>query len=126
MKKLLIFFLTGGTVYAFLEVLFRGWTHISMFLAGGTSLVLIDRVCNRRFARRPLAFKCIVSSGIITLLELITGLIVNVKMKLDVWDYSSMPFNFRGQICLLFTVLWCFLSIPAIYLCKVIGKKMKD
>ena len=124
LKKTLIIFLTGGLLYALIEVLYRGRTHISMFLAGGASLALINHICNHRLASRPLALKCVIGSGIITTVELITGFIVNVKMKLNVWDYSTMPFNFKGQICLLFTLLWILLSVPAIYLSKAMEKNL--
>lgn len=34
----------------------------------------------------------------------------------NVWDYSNMPFNLLGQICLPFTVIWFFLSAVAVVL----------
>ena len=37
-------------------------------------------------------------------------------MSLNIWDYSDLPFNLMGQICLLFSVFWFFLSIIAIWL----------
>ena len=45
----------------------------------------------------------VLSSVIITVLELITGLIVNVWLRMDIWDYSNLPYNFKGQICLLYS-----------------------
>ena len=53
-------------------------------------------------------------SAIITVLEFITGLIVNVWMGLNIWDYSDMPLNIMGQICLPFTIAWLFISGVAI------------
>ena len=35
-------------------------------------------------------------------------------LGLDVWDYSKVPFNFLGQVCVLYSVLWGFLSAAAI------------
>ena len=46
----------------------------------------------------------------ITVTELITGLILNVWLGLNVWNYSGLPFNFMGQICLQFSALWFVLS----------------
>ena len=37
-------------------------------------------------------------------------------MKLNVWDYSNIPFNLDGQICLLFSFFWIFISLIAIIL----------
>ena len=47
MKKLacsLILFLFGGTGYAMLELLWRGFTHWSMFVLGGVCYLLVGRV----------------------------------------------------------------------------------
>ena len=51
----------------------------------------------------------------VTLLELATGLIVNRWLGWNVWDYSDMPLNFMGQICLPFTLLWFPVSGAAIF-----------
>ena len=40
----------------------------------------------------------------------------NIKMGLNVWDYSDLPFNFMGQVSLIFSIFWFFLSIVAIWL----------
>ena len=56
----------------------------------------------------------VLSTFIITGLELITGLIVNVWLGWDIWDYSDLPYNYKGQICLLYSVLWFFASSVAI------------
>ena len=56
----------------------------------------------------------VLSALIITALELITGLIVNVWLKMDIWDYSGLPYNFKGQICLLYSFFWFLVSSVAI------------
>ena len=53
---------------------------------------------------------------VVTGLELLTGLIVNCWLGLDVWDYSTLPANFLGQICLYYFVLWIPLSAAAVFL----------
>ena len=40
---------------------------------------------------------------------------LNLMLGLHIWDYSDMPFNFLGQICLPFTILWLFLSLLCIF-----------
>ena len=60
----------------------------------------------------------------ITVIELTTGLILNVWLGLNVWDYSNMPGNFLGQICPQFTVLWFFLSAVGIILDDVVRWKI--
>ena len=62
----------------------------------------------------PLISQMFISMVVITSLELVFGLILNVVFNLGIWDYSNMPYNLFGQICLLFSVAWFFISLPAI------------
>ena len=55
-----------------------------------------------------------ISAAIVTAVEFVSGILLNMVLNLDVWDYSNMPFNIYGQICLPFTVIWFFLSFLAI------------
>lgn len=122
MKKYAFLFLTGGTIYPLLEITCRGKTDISMAAAGGVCLCLIDRICNHNMKSAPLTIKCAVGSGIITAVEFATGLLVNVALKLNVWDYSAMPMNIMGQICLPFSILWFLVTLPAIGICGLYEK----
>ena len=50
-----------------------------------------------------------VGSIILTsLLELVTGFVLEKLFHQRWWDYSDMPFNIGGYICLLFSILWGF------------------
>ncbi|MGX8701837.1 putative ABC transporter permease [Caproiciproducens sp.] len=122
MKKNAFLFLTGGAVYPALEMICRGKTDISMAAAGGLCLCLIDRVCNHTMRSRPISVKCFAGSGIITTVEFVTGLLVNVVLKQDVWDYSALPLNIMGQICVPFSLLWCVVTLPAMGLCGLCEK----
>lgn len=97
-------FLLGGSAYVGLEYLWRGWSHISMFLAGGTAFLLLGKL---RSKNQSLPLRALEGSGIITGVELAAGLLVNRGYR--VWDYRGLPLNFLGQICLPFSLLW----IPA-------------
>ncbi|MCD7725552.1 MAG: hypothetical protein LUI12_08400 [Clostridiales bacterium] len=46
-----------------------------------------------------------------TALEYVTGVTMETLFKVRYWDYSSQPFNFRGQICLGSSLAWGFLTI---------------
>ncbi|MBS5343195.1 MAG: hypothetical protein KHX91_01295 [Clostridium sp.] len=116
-------FLAGSFIYPAIELLYRKKTHISMAVAGGTSLCFIHKICNGFFRKKNLAIKCIAGSFIITGVELATGLVVNVMMKKKVWDYSGLPLNIKGQVCLPFTVLWGLITIPALMICKLLKCK---
>ncbi|MBS5879458.1 MAG: hypothetical protein KIC63_04885 [Clostridium sp.] len=110
---LLAFFL-GGTLYVLLELLWRGRSHVSMFCAGGLALLLLHGLF-LRFAL-PLFAQCLVGGLVITAIEFVAGAIVNVHLKLNVWDYSKMPLNLYGQVCLPFSLLWCLLTLPISFL----------
>ncbi len=99
-RKLTLFSLGGGG-YVGLELLWRGRSHISMFGAGGLCFLLLGKLGQQPI---PKIAKAGAGTGIITLVELGTGLLVNRDHR--VWDYRNQPGNFRGQICPLFTALW--------------------
>lgn len=114
--KLIILFIIGGTIYVSLELLFRGRSHISMFILGGFCFVLIGGINNYISWEMSLILQMIIGAVVITTLEFITGYIVNIKLGLNVWDYSNQPFNIMGQICLSFSFLWMLISLIAIVL----------
>ena len=110
-KKTLSLFVLGGSAYVGLELLYRRRSHISMFAAGGLCFLLLGRL---RKARLPLPLKAAVGAGIITGVELGTGLLVNRDHH--VWDYRRLPGNFKGQICPLFSAIWVPVSLMAMEL----------
>lgn len=114
--KIIILFIIGGTIYVSLELLFRGRSHISMFILGGLCFVLIGGINNYISWEMPLILQMLIGAVIITTSEFITGYIVNIKLGLNVWDYSNQPFNIMGQICLSFSFLWMLISLIAIVL----------
>ena len=111
--KHLILFALGGLSYVGLELLWRGRSHGSMFLAGGSCFLLLGKL-NRVQPRLSLPSRALAGAGIITSVELLTGLLFN--RDYGVWDYRQMPLNFNGQICLPFFLLWIPLSLGAMYL----------
>ena len=113
--RYILLFLLGGFSYCIIEILSRGYSHISMLIAGGLCFVLIGNL-NRKRKDLSLVSQMFLSTFIITGIELVTGLIVNVWLDLEVWDYSDLPYNFMGQICLLYTNVWFFLSVLGILL----------
>ena len=123
--RFIILFFTGGCVYVLMELMYRKKSHVSMFIDGGICLYIIDLLCNRvkKTGKMSLYKRGVLSTAVITGIELITGFIVNRKMKLKVWDYSKLPLNFKGQICIGYSVLWYILSLPVIGLCRLLSKK---
>lgn len=103
----------GAVGYSTIELLWRGRTHWSMMLAGGICFLSFAHI-GRIFKNSNLFYKCLLGSAIVTAIELLFGLLFNKALGLSVWDYSELPFNFLGQICLLYSVLWGLLCIPCI------------
>ena len=108
-KNCLLFY-TGGTVYLSLELLYRGRSHGSMFMAGGLCFLLIGHL-NRVEPKLPLPLRALTGAAIVTAVELGAGMLVNRQYQ--VWDYRNQPGNFMGQICPLFSALWIPLSLAA-------------
>ena len=111
--KEFIIFIIFGLMYITIELLYRGHTHYSMFIVGGICGVLIGLI-NDNTPDMPLLPQCVLGAVIITVMELLTGLFLNVYLGLNIWDYSNQPFNFMGQICPQFCIRWCILSILVI------------
>ena len=109
-------FLLGGLAYVFIEILFRGFSHISMFALGGICFILCGGINEILSWDTPLFIQMGICCIIITVLEFIFGVVLNIWLGLQIWDYSGMPLNIMGQICLPFTVAWYFLSAAAIIL----------
>ncbi len=107
----LLLFLIGGLVYAWIEILWRGYTHWSMFVLGGICFVIMGLLNEYKIQWHWCILRqSVVSAVIITIFEFFTGCIVNLWLKWNVWDYSNLPFNLCGQICLYFFLLWIPLS----------------
>lgn len=120
-----ILFFFGAVSYGLIEIIWRGKTHPSMLLAGGICFSFMNIIYNNLKSVHPL-YKCLLSGGVITTVELVFGCIFNIILKQDVWDYSRIPFNLGGQICLLYSVLWALLSIIAVPLCGKLGKMLRQ
>ncbi len=108
-----VLFYTGGASYLTLELLFRGRSHGSMFMAGGLCFLLIGHL-NHVKPRLSLPFRAVTGALIVTMVEFAAGLLVNREYA--VWDYRDQPMNVMGQICPVFTALWVPLSLVAIFL----------
>ena len=110
-------FYLGGMAYMGLELLWRGWSHGSMFLVGGLCFLLLGKL-----PRFSLPIRSVLGAGVVTGVELVSGLVINKGLHLHVWDYSAMPYNFMGQVCLGFFFLWVLVSAGAMFLWDFSGK----
>ena len=114
--KPFILIVIGGLIYTSIEMLYRGYSHWTMFLVGGLAFYMIGCINEYIQWDMPLYKQMAIGMSIITCLEFVTGFIVNIILKWNVWDYSNVPFNVLGQICLPFCAIWYFLSLVGIIL----------
>jgi uncharacterized membrane protein len=92
-------FILGGAIYYLAEVLFRGYSHWSMFLLGGFVFIfagLQNEVTDwdEPFWKQLMKVWCFTLAS-----EFIVGCWVNLIFKWNVWDYSNLPGNLFGQVC---------------------------
>lgn len=129
--KNLILWLTGGIVYFYMEIAFRGYSHYSMLICGGICFLAVGSAGRRILENSRSALWAVIEimiSGmmIITSIELFTGVIVNMIFHWNVWDYSEQKYNVMGQICLSYSLLWSVLSLLCVYLDNIIRKYIFD
>ncbi|MBO5128895.1 MAG: hypothetical protein J6B95_00910 [Oscillospiraceae bacterium] len=119
-RKSVLFYL-GGCAYMALELLWRGWSHGSMFLAGGLCFVLIGHLGE---LAKPLSLpgRMLLGAAIITMVELGAGLLFNRGYQ--VWDYRAMPGNLWGQICPAFCLLWLPVALVAMVFYDFLQKRI--
>lgn len=110
--------------YGLMEILWRGYTHWSMLGAGGICFVFFARMSDR-LKNAGLFVKAAVGSGFVTAVELVFGIVFNVILKKNVWDYSKLPLNIGGQVCVLYSALWGLLSIICIPFAGFLRGKLK-
>lgn len=111
----------GGTVYFFLEVAYKlavghperiSWTMLAVAIV---LCIPVERCGAELPWVCPLWLQALACAGLVTAVELVTGFVLNVWLGLDVWDYSDLPLNLCGQICLPFSAVWfalCLAFIP--------------
>ena len=123
-KKNIVFFTVGGIGYGIIELLWRRRTHWTMLIAGGICFTVFSFAAEK-FKNRTTLFKCSFCAAAITIVELVFGVVFNILLNMKIWDYSRQPFNFLGQICPLYTVLWGFLSLLFLPLANILNKRIK-
>ena len=70
---------------------------------------------NNYLPTMPIWKQALCGSALATAVELVAGIILNLYLGLGIWDYSGLPCNLLGQICLPFSLLWVALSVLCIF-----------
>ena len=121
LRKYGLFFIIGAVGYAAIETIWRGYTHWSMMIAGGLCFIMFSLVA-KRLKGKNILWKAAVCALGVTAIEFLFGVIFNIWLKMNVWDYSNMKFNLLGQICPIFTLLWAGLAIVFLPLADALNK----
>ncbi len=66
----------------------------------------------------------LVSVIVSSIIELITGVLIEKIFKMRLWDYSDKNFNIQGHICLEFSIYWGFLSFLLIIIVNPLFTKI--
>lgn len=114
LHKNFVLWMIGGAVYVGIELLWRGYSHWTMFVLGGICFVCLGLINELIPWCMPLWKQMLIGTLIITTLEFVTGCIVNLWLGWAVWDYTNVPGNLLGQICAPYILLWMPISVLGI------------
>ena len=120
-EKYILIFLVGGFGYGLLEILFRGFTHWSMIITGGSALLILYLI-NLALPNTPTILKALIGALSITIIEFSVGIIVNKVFSFGVWDYTGTPGNILGIITPSFSLIWFMISLIMISVFKNIQR----
>ena len=120
-EKYILIFLVGGFGYGLLEILFRGFTHWSMIITGGSALLILYLI-NLALPNTPTILKAFIGALSITIIEFSVGIIVIKVFSFGVWDYTGSPGNILGIITPSFSLIWFMISLIMISVFKNIQR----
>lgn len=76
-----------------------------MFFCAGMAVITLLYIYQQSKEISPILF-AFIATVIITAYEFVFGIVFNIWLKCDVWNYSNVPLNILGQICLPFSAIW--------------------
>lgn len=124
--KYLLLFTFSGYIYVCLELIFRGYSDITMMFASSICAIPMIILNNKFTYEIDFLLQLFLCSIFATLVEFIFGMLFN--RDYSIWDYRNMPLNLYGQICLPFSLLWMIIAACVIPLmdwidCYIFGYK---
>lgn len=109
----------GGFSYFTLELIYNGNSHWISFVFGSICFEIAGKI---RLLNFNILIKCLLSGIFITAFEFFMGVIFNLMLNWNIWNYSMFFLNISGQICLYFSLIWIILSFPAIKLHQALSQ----
>jgi len=122
--EIIAVFWVGAIAYGCVEVIERGYSHITMALLGGISLIMIHLLNDERRCGAHCILLLLISTAFITASELLAGEILNVYLKMDIWNYGNMAYNLDGVICPSYTFCWFLLSFAGMFVDDLIRVRL--
>lgn len=124
--KYLLLFTFSGYIYVCLELIFRGYSDITMMFASSICAIPMIILNNKFTYELDFLLQLFLCAIFATLVEFIFGMLFN--RDYSIWDYRNMPLNLYGQICLPFSLLWMIIAACVIPLmdwidCYIFGYK---
>lgn len=118
MKRILLLWSVIGAFYLVLEGIWRGgWVHIVMFPIGGLCGVAVGGINQiPKYYNSCIITQSLIGAAIVSCVEFIAGCVFNLWLGWGLWDYSTLPANVMGQICLPYSALWFAIMPFAIWL----------
>jgi len=130
MKKIIlknvVLFGVGMIAYMLIEQIYRGYTFFEMGICGGIAIVLLDKINDHISWDMDILLQGCIGSALITGMEFIIGNLSLAGVLPKMWDYSNVWLNYKGIICLPFSLIWIVLSICAIMLADAINYYIFD
>ena len=106
--KYLLLFTFSGYIYVCLELIFRGYSNITMMFASSICAIPMIILNNKFTYEIDFLLQLFLCAIFATLVEFIFGMLFN--RDYSIWDYRNMPLNLYGQICLPFSLLWMIIA----------------
>lgn len=130
MKKIIlknvVLFGVGMIAYMLIEQIYRGYTFFEMGICGGIAIIILDKINNYISWDMDILLQGCIGSALITGMEFIIGNLSFAGVLPKMWDYSNVWLNYKGIICLPFSLIWIVLSIWAIMLADAINYYIFD
>lgn len=116
LSEYLFIWALGGCIYYSFELIFRGFSHWSMFILGGICFLFCTVQGLLLQWSDPLWLQVLRCTVFVTASEFITGIIFNKWLQMGIWDYSDQPLQLFGQICIPFMIIFAGLCALGIIL----------
>jgi uncharacterized membrane protein len=110
-----------GEQYFIMEAIYRAFrgerAHIAMIAVGGLCGITVGGINQcRAFYNLPVWVQSVIGTVVTLFIEFISGVVLNIALRLEIWDYSHLWGNLYGQICVQFAAVWLLIMPLAIWL----------